>query len=68
MSARSRANSVLMSEASSVMIRAASGEGESERGSFKITSAREIDNTRLSALTNKIMELVLDNIKMLHLN
>lgn len=27
-----------------------------------------MDNTRLSALTNQIMELVLDNIKMLHMN
>ena len=30
--------------------------------------ARIVDNTRLSALTNQIMELVLDNIKMLHMN
>ena len=29
---------------------------------------RLVDNTRLSALTNQIMELVLDNIKMLHMN
>ena len=29
---------------------------------------RIVDNTRLSALTNQIMELVLDNIKMLHMN
>jgi len=30
--------------------------------------ARVVDNTALSALTNQIMELVLDNIKMLHIN
>jgi tRNA A37 threonylcarbamoyladenosine dehydratase len=30
--------------------------------------ARIVDNTRLSALTNKIMELVIDNIRMVHVN
>ena len=29
---------------------------------------RIVDNTRLSSLTNKIMELVLDNIRLTHMN
>ena len=33
-----------------------------------VKEKRVVDNTRLSALTNQIMELVLDNIKMLHMN
>ena len=29
---------------------------------------RDSDNNRLASLTNRIMELVLDNIKLLHIN
>lgn len=40
----------------------------SKMGSESAAPIRVVDNTRLSALTNQIMELVLDNIKMLHMN
>lgn len=53
------------SETSSVMVREVSYNG-SVQSDFK--PVRAVDNTRLSALTNQIMELVLDNIKMLHMN
>mmetsp|Transcript_24819 Transcript_24819/g.33229 ORF Transcript_24819/g.33229 Transcript_24819/m.33229 type:complete len:103 (-) Transcript_24819:936-1244(-) len=58
------------SDASSVMLR---GDASSRNGSevseqMEKPGERVVDNTRLSALTNQIMELVLDNIKMLHIN
>ena len=51
---------------SSVMVRAVGS--ESGYAASEVQQARVVDNTRLSALTNRIMELVIDNIKMVHMN
>ena len=55
------------SDASSVMVRETLDDQTSSQIST-MKPIRVVDNTRLSALTNQIMELVLDNIKMVHLN
>ena len=74
--ARDRGDSMYRDDASdaqsSVMVREVSAYGSRLSGSrlsSQVTQqVRLVDNTRLSALTNQIMELVLDNIKMLHMN
>lgn len=54
--------------ASSVMVREVSAYGSRLSSQIDGQPTRVIDNTKLSALTNQIMELVLDNIRMLHMN
>jgi len=67
----SNRDSVFESDAaSSVMMREESAY-DSRMGSSQLDTpmqARIVDNTRLSALTNQIMELVIDNIRMVHMN
>jgi len=67
----SNRDSVFESDAaSSVMMREVSAY-ESRMGGSQLETpmqARSVDNTRLSALTNQIMELVIDNIRMVHMN
>ena len=50
------------------MVRETMPDGVSSSHASIVKPVRVVDNTRLSALTNQIMELVLDNIKLVHLN
>lgn len=65
-------DSMAMSDASSVMVRESQFNAPDKESMYDALSpskkTRVVDNTKLSALTNQIMELVLDNIKMLHMN
>ena len=58
----------MQSEISSVMVRESGALNDKASHMSAVKEKRVVDNTRLSALTNQIMELVLDNIKMLHMN
>ena len=58
----------MQSEVSSVMVRESGALNDKASHMSAVKEKRVVDNTRLSALTNQIMELVLDNIKMLHMN
>ena len=68
MGSLSNRESVVESDRSSMMIRETLSVAESREHLSEAQQVRVVDNTRLSALTNQIMELVLDNIKMLHMN
>ena len=65
-------DSMAMSDSSSVMVRESQFNAPDKESMYDALNpskkTRVVDNTKLSALTNQIMELVLDNIKMLHMN